>query len=63
MDVKNTSLLLDASIYSMNKAKDIKNDDILSALGMTPQTQKAQDDIDNSIKQSIGQGVNIDIRA
>jgi hypothetical protein len=67
MEVGNAQLRLDASLYSFNKAKDIKSQEILSALGMTPQTQKAQSEIDSSIKQAssnvTGQGMKLDIKA
>jgi hypothetical protein len=67
MEVGNAQLRLDASLYSFNKAKDIKSQEILSALGMTPQTQKAQSEIDSSIKQTssnvTGQGMKLDIKA
>ncbi len=67
MEVGNAQLRLDASLYSFNKAKDVKSQEILSALGMTPQTQKAQSEIDSSIKQTssnvTGQGMKLDIKA
>jgi hypothetical protein len=61
------SLKLDAGMYAFNKAKDVKSQEILGALGMTPETQKAQAEIDASMKQGIaqatGQGINIDFKA
>ena len=66
MDVTN-NLQLNAGMFAFNKAKEVKNNEVLSALGMTPQTQKAQEVIDSSIKQGVaqatGQGINIDIKA
>ena len=63
MEVKNTSLLLDASIYGFKKAEDTKSNQILAALGMTPQTQKAEQQFQELIKQATGQGVNLDFKA
>jgi len=66
MDV-NTSLKLDASMYAFNQSKNVKDQEILGALGMTPQTQQAQQVIDSSIKEGVaqatGQGINIDFKA
>jgi len=66
MDVTNSSNI-DAGMFALNKAKDVKNNEVLGALGMTPQTQKAQEVIDNSIKEGVaqasGQGINIDFKA
>jgi len=64
----NANLQLDASIYAFNQAVDEKQNEVLGALGMTPETQQAQKEIDDSIKQSqiaqaTGQGINIDIKA
>ena len=64
MDV---NLQTNAGLFAFNKAKDIKNNEVLSALGMTPETQKAQQVIDSTIKQGVaeatGQGINIDFKA
>jgi len=66
MDVSN-NINIDAGMFAFNKAKEVKNNEVLSALGMTPQTQKAQEVIDSSIKQGVaqatGQGVNVDFKA
>ena len=66
MDVSN-NLNVDAGMYAFNKAKEVKNQEVLGALGMTPETQKAQAVIDSSMKQGIaqatGQGINIDFKA
>jgi len=66
MDVSN-NVNIDAGMFAFNKAKDVKNNEVLSALGMTPQTQKAQEVIDSSIKQGVaqatGQGINVDFKA
>jgi len=66
MDVNN-NLNMSAGLYAFDKAKEVKNNEVLSALGMTPQTQKAQEVIDNSIKEGVaqatGQGLNVDFKA
>jgi len=66
MEVSN-NVNLTAGLFSFSKAKDVKNEEVLSALGMTPQTQKAQNTIDESIKQGVamanGQGANLDLKA
>ena len=46
MDVTQANLSLDAGLYAFDKAKDVKSQEVLGALGMTPQTQKAQNEID-----------------
>ena len=66
--VNNTHLQLEASIYAFNQAVDEKNEEVLSALGMTPETQQAEKKVEETIKQSeiaqaTGQGVNIDFKA
>jgi hypothetical protein len=67
MDVTQANLSLDAGLYAFDKAKDVKSQEILGALGMTPETQKAQKEIDESMKQAvasaIGQGMGFDIKA
>ena len=67
MDVTQANLSLDVGLYAFDKAKDVKSQEILGALGMTPETQKAQEEVDNSIQQAIasatGQGVGLDIKA
>jgi hypothetical protein len=64
MDVSNN---LSAALFAFDKAKEVKNDQILSALGMTPQTEKSQEVIDNSIKEEVakttGKGSGLDIQA
>jgi len=66
MDVSN-NLNVSAGMFAFSKAKEVKNNQVLSALGMTPQTEKAQETIDNSIKESIskaiGKGSGIDTQA
>jgi len=67
MDVNN-NVNLQAGMYAFHKAKDVKENQVLAALGMTPQTQNAQKEIDDTIEkqnvaQAIGQGVNIDFKA
>jgi len=66
MEVTN-NLNIDAGMFAFNKAKEVKNNEVLSALGMTPQTQKAQEVIDSSIKEGVahatGQGINVDFKA
>ena len=66
MEVTN-NLNIDAGMFAFNKAKEVKNNEVLSALGMTPETKKAQEVIDSTIKQGVaqatGQGLNIDFRA
>ena len=66
MDVNN-NLNMSAGLYAFDKAKEVKNNEVLSTLGMTPQTQKAQEVIDNSIKEGVaqatGQGLNVDFKA
>jgi len=63
----NNNVNLTAGMFAFNKAKEVKNNQVLSALGMTPQTQRAQKEIDESIKQSVaeatGKGNSIDIQA
>jgi len=62
----NNNLNLDAGMYAFNKAKDVKSQEILGALGMTPETQKAQAVIDSSMKdvaQVTGKGINVDFKA
>jgi hypothetical protein len=66
MEVANLSS--EIGIFALNQAKDIRNQEVLGALGMTPQTQKAQQQIDEVSMQQIvavatGQGNNIDIKA
>ena len=63
--IANSNLNVTASLYSFDKAKEVKNNEVLGALGMTPQTQKAQEVIDSSIQtaQAIGQGVSVDFKA
>jgi len=68
MDVTQaTDLNTQAGLFALNKAKDVKSQEILGALGMTPETQKAQNEIDESMKQDIanviGQGIEFDIKA
>lgn len=64
MDV---NLQTSAGLFAFDKAKDVKNNEVLSALGMTPETQKAQAVIDETIKQGVaqatGQGINVDFKA
>jgi hypothetical protein len=64
MDVSNN---LSAALFAFDKAKEVKNHQVLSALGMTPETEKAQAEIDNSIKEEIAKtlnkGVGLDIKA
>jgi len=66
MEVTN-NLNIDAGMFAFNKAKDVKNNEVLSALGMTPETEKAQQKIDETMKQGIaqatGQGINVDFKA
>jgi hypothetical protein len=66
MDVNN-NVNLTAGMFAFEKAKDVKSNQVLAALGMTPQTEKAQETIDNSIKESIakatGKGTGLDIQA
>jgi hypothetical protein len=66
MDVSN-NLNVSAGMFAFNKAKEVKNNQVLAALGMTPQTEKAQETMDNSIKESIskaiGKGSGLDIQA
>ena len=66
MDVSN-NLQVDAGIFALNKAKDVKSQEILGALGMTPETQKAQAQIDATMQQNVaqatGQGINVDFKA
>ncbi len=66
MDGVNNNVNMTAGIFAFNKAKDAKNEQVLSALGMTPETEKAQREIDNTMKeaaQASGQGINIDFKA
>jgi hypothetical protein len=67
MNVTQTDLNIQAGLFAFDKAKDIKSQEILGALGMTPETQKAQLEIDESIRESvanaIGQGIEFDIKA
>jgi hypothetical protein len=68
MDVTSSSNLgVDAGMYAFNKAKEVKNQEVLGALGMTPETQKAQQQIDASMQASVaqatGQGMNVDFKA
>jgi len=66
MDVNN-NVNLTAGMYAYNKAKDVKANQVLGALGMTPQTEKAQAEIDEATKQSVaqatGKGNGLDIQA
>jgi hypothetical protein len=66
MDVSN-NLNVTAGMFAFNKAKEVKNNEVLAALGMTPQTEKAQEVIDNSIKEAVskvtGKGSGLDIQA
>jgi len=66
MDAINNNVNMTAGMFAFNKAKDVKNEQVLSALGMTPETEKAQREIDNTMKeaaQATGQGVNVDFKA
>jgi hypothetical protein len=64
MDVSNN---LSVELFAFDKAKEVKNHQVLSALGMTSETEKAQAEIDNSIKEEIAKtlnkGVGLDIKA
>jgi len=66
MDVTN-SANLDAGMYALKQSQDVKTNEVLGALGMTPQTINAEKEIDESMKQSVaqasGQGINIDFKA
>jgi hypothetical protein len=66
MDISN-NLNVTAGMFAFNKAKEVKNNQVLSALGMTPQTQKAQEELDNTIKEAVanttGKGAGLDIQA
>ena len=64
----NNNVNLTAGMYAFNKAKNVKENQVLGALGMTPQTERAQKEIDDSIAkqqvaQTTGQGMNLDIKA
>ena len=66
MDAINNNVNMTAGMFAFNKAKDVKNQEVLGALGMTPETEKAQREIDNTMKeaaQASGQGINIDFKA
>ncbi len=66
MDVNN-NVNMAAGMFAFNKSKEVKNNQVLAALGMTPQTEKAQEVIDNSIKEAAskvtGKGSGLDIQA
>jgi hypothetical protein len=66
MDVSN-NVNMAAGMFAFNKAKEVKNNQVLAALGMTPQTEKAQAEIDNTIKEAVskttGKGAGLDIQA
>jgi hypothetical protein len=66
MDVNN-NVNLTAGMFAFEKAKDVKSNQVLAALGMTPQTEKAQAEIDNSMKEEVakttGKGAGLDIQA
>ncbi|RUM56405.1 MAG: hypothetical protein DSY40_02320 [Nautilia sp.] len=63
----NNNVNLTAGMFAFNKAKDVKSHEILSALGMTAETQKAQQEIDETIKQEVAKTTNkgnsLDIQA
>ncbi|NPA55541.1 MAG: hypothetical protein GXO40_04175 [Epsilonproteobacteria bacterium] len=64
MDVNDVAT--SAGIYAFNKSKDVQAQQVLSAIGMTPETQKAQAQIDatnQNVAQATGNGVNVDIKA
>ena len=69
MDATSTAEMgINTALFAFSQAKEVKNQEVLSALGMTPETQKAQQQIENSDMQEIvssatGQGSNIDIKA
>ena len=64
----NNNVNLTAGMFAFNKAKEVKDNQVLSALGMTPQTERAQKEIDDAIAQqqvaqATGKGNSIDIQA
>ena len=65
MDGVNNNVNMTAGMFALNKSKDVKNEQVLSALGMTPETQKAQKEIEDSQKvaEATGQGINVDFKA
>jgi hypothetical protein len=56
-----------AGIYALKQTEDVKERQVLGALGMTPETQNAEKQIENSMKQGVaqatGQGMGLDIQA
>jgi hypothetical protein len=66
MDVSN-NVNMAAGMFAFDKAKEVKNNQVLAAFGMTPETQKAQAEIDNSMKEEVakttGKGAGLDIQA
>jgi len=68
MDVSSTANIgLQTGLFAFNQAKEVKNEEVLSALGMTPQTEKAQQEIDKSMQEAVasatGKGAGLDIQA
>lgn len=65
MDGVNNNVNMTAGMFALNKSKDVKNEQVLSALGMTPETQKAQKEIEDAQKvaEATGQGINVDFKA
>ena len=65
--VTNQSPNLTAGLYAFDKAKEVKENQVLGALGMTPQTENAEKEIENTTKQAIanavGKGNGLDIQA
>jgi len=64
----NNNVNLTAGMFAFNKSKEVKENQVLGALGMTPQTQRAQKEIDDAIAQqqvaqATGKGNSIDIQA
>ena len=66
MDVTN-DVSTTAGMFALKQSQNVKANEVLGALGMTPQTQRAQETIDESMKQNIaqatGQGLNLDFKA
>jgi len=58
---------LTAGLYAFDKAKEVKENQVLGALGMTPQTENAEKEINESMKQAVanatGKGNGLDIQA
>ena len=62
--ITNASLRLDTNIDAMNKAKDIQKNTVLPLLEQTMMQQEKvqQQQVSQSVANSLGMGINLDIK-